>query len=380
MSMKLDKIIFVIAVLTLCGCTAVKNVANDSQSSNQPDRSAETQQKLLFVSNQDGDREVYSVDSDGKNLVQLTENHSDDYDASWSPSGDKILFTSNREKGNTEVYLMNADGTEQVNISQSNGFDGRARWSPDGRSIVFNSDRNGTDLLFIYSLRNKTLTPLQVDGVFSAAEAVWSPDGEWIAFQGYNQFSKSDIWLIRADGSQSRQLTNDPKSEDSRVSWSPDGRKLAYHSRRDHLYNIYIYDLDINKETQITQLRTSDIEPKWSHDGKQLLFLSTRGQYGRTQLCLMQEDGTQQRCLTDERYQVADAIWFDGGRRILHSNWFGSPYSNIFVLDVNSSQLSAVSPAKGYQSEPKASPVVLPINVSYLSGLSTSDKDTRRNL
>jgi TolB protein len=380
MSMKLDKIIFVIAVLTLCGCTAVKNVANDSQSSNLPDNSAETQQKLLFVSNQDGDREIYRVDFDGKNLIQLTNNRSDDYDASWSPSGNKILFTSNRDKGNTEVYLMNADGSEQVNLSQSKGFDGRARWSPDGRSIVFNSDRNGQDLLFVYSLEDNTLSPLPVDGVFSTAEAVWSPDGDWIAFQGYNQFAKSDIWLVKADGSQSRQLTNNPKSEDSRVSWSPDGRKLAYHSRRDHKYNIYIYDLERDLESQVTDLPTSDVEPHWSHNGNQLLFLSTRGQFGRTQLCLMKEDGTQQRCLTDERYQIADPIWLDNDQGILHSNWFGSPYSNIYLLDVNSSRLSAISPAKGYQSEPKASPAVLPHNVSYLSGLAISDKGTRRNL
>ena len=374
----LDKIWIVVFGLLLCACTAVENTNKSLISGGHVAYSP--MNKLLFVSNQDGDREIFTVDLDGNNLTQLTTNHSDDYDASWSPSGDKILFTSNREHGNTEVYMMNADGTEQMNLSQSKGFDGRARWSPDGLSIVFNSDRDGADQLYLISLETRRISPLHVDGVFSSAEAVWSPDGQWIAFQGFNQFAKSDIWLTKADGNHSRQLTDDGKSEDGRVSWSPDGRKIAYHSRRDHRYNIYIYDLTTQKEVQITHLSTSNVEPKWSHDGKQLLFLSARGQFGRTQLCLMQEDGSQQRCLTDERYQITDANWIDDDQGILHSNWFGTRYANIYLLDVNSSELTAISPAKGYQSQAFPRPVVLPNTVASWSRLAALPDGTRRNL
>ena len=60
--------------------------------------------QTLFVSNQDGDREIFVANLDGSAQEQLTNNDSDDYEASWSPSGDLIAFTSNRLKGNTEVF------------------------------------------------------------------------------------------------------------------------------------------------------------------------------------------------------------------------------------------------------------------------------------
>ena len=318
--------------------------------------SSETAQRFLFVSNQDGDREIYTVGLDGTNLTQLTHNNRDDYSASWSPSGDKILFTSNRDNGNTEVYMMNADGSQQINVSQSPGFDGRARWSNDGDTIVFNSDRNGAEALYLFSLASHEIRYLPIDELVFTAEPEWSPDNQWLAFQGFNQANKSDIWLINISTGKAQQLTDNPKSEDSRVSWSPNGRKLAYHSRRDHQYNIYIYDLDLNKESQITHLASSDIEPIWSHDGKQLLFLSMRGRFGRTQLCIMQEDGSQQRCLTDEHHQTADAQWLDNDQGILHSNWFGMRYPNILLLDLKTTTLKVVSPAKGYQTQSQLKP------------------------
>jgi Tol biopolymer transport system component len=380
-NIKLDKVSIFTLSIFLCACTA-------SQKSTQVNN-LETQklvsypnsalQKLLFVSNQDGDREIYTVEFNGGSLRQLTFNSRDDYEASWSPDGDKIVFTSNRDQGNSEVYLMNADGSEQVNLSQSKGFDGRASWSPDGASIVFTSDRDGAETLYLYSFKSSSIRPLSVAGIASAAEPVFSPDGQWIAFRGFNQQAKSDIWLVSIDGRDTQQLTHNEKSEDGRVSWSPDGRKLVYHSRRDHQYNLYIYDLDQQHEIQITNLPNLDVEPNWSHDGKHILFLSARGQLGRTQLCLMQEDGSQQHCLTDERYQIADARWLDDDSGILLINWQETRYSNVYLLDVHDGQLTVVSPANGYQSQPVPRPAVLPNTAPATGSFTASLADFRRN-
>ena len=67
---------------------------------------------------------------------------SDDYSPAWSPDGSKIAFQSNRD-GNWEIYTMNADGSNQTNISNNDFDDGSPSWSPDGSKIAFNTVRDG---------------------------------------------------------------------------------------------------------------------------------------------------------------------------------------------------------------------------------------------
>ncbi|MFW6139613.1 MAG: TolB family protein [Spirochaetota bacterium] len=77
-----------------------------------------TGDKIAFVSNQDGDTEIYVVNSDGTNLKKLTDNSSVDFSPTWSPDGDKIVFVSDRS-GKFELYTMNADGSDQKLIPTS---------------------------------------------------------------------------------------------------------------------------------------------------------------------------------------------------------------------------------------------------------------------
>lgn len=65
---------------------------------------------IAFISNRDGNTEIYTIESDGSSLLNLTNNEATDYAAQWSPGGQSILFYSNRE-GNNEIYAMHADGS-----------------------------------------------------------------------------------------------------------------------------------------------------------------------------------------------------------------------------------------------------------------------------
>ena len=92
--------------------------------------------RIAFQSTRDGDFEIYLLDPDGGNLVQLTFNDARDLRPTWSPDGRRIAFQSDRD-GDREVYVMNADGSNQVRLTRNPGEDGYAAWSPDGRRIVF---------------------------------------------------------------------------------------------------------------------------------------------------------------------------------------------------------------------------------------------------
>ncbi len=102
--------------------------------------------RIAFISARDDDHdfEIFTMNADGTNPVQLTFNAADEFHPTWSPDGTKIAFTSARDGlSNYEIYTMNADGSDQVNISKSPNIDWEPDWSPDGTLIAFSSNRTG---------------------------------------------------------------------------------------------------------------------------------------------------------------------------------------------------------------------------------------------
>ncbi len=114
----------------------------------------------------------------------------------------QISFISDRE-GNLEIYLLNLDGDELINLTNSPGTDLGGGWAPDGDRLVFTSDRDGMPSLYILDVaavlegaQESTVTRLTD---FPSGNPTWSPDGEWIAFLGDRE-GQVDIFLIRPDG------------------------------------------------------------------------------------------------------------------------------------------------------------------------------------
>ena len=108
-------------------------------------------QRIAFVSNRDGNVEIYLMNADGTGVTRLTNHGSEDSRPSWSPNGQQIAFDSNRD-GNVEIYLMNADGSGLARLTDHPARDGHSVWSPDGRHIAFFSERDGD--LQIYVMRH----------------------------------------------------------------------------------------------------------------------------------------------------------------------------------------------------------------------------------
>ncbi len=94
-------------------------------------------------------KDIYIVDADGSNLIQLTSHEADDREPAWSPDGTKIAFESLRDGNNWDLFTMNADGSNIQNISNSADSENHPVWSPDGTRIAFESNRDGNWEIYV---------------------------------------------------------------------------------------------------------------------------------------------------------------------------------------------------------------------------------------
>src|SRR5882672_7280077 len=98
--------------------------------------------KIAFTSDRNGHQEVFVMNENGTNPVQLTNTAGLSSAPAWSPDGKKIAFGTNRD-GNVEIYVMNEDGSNQTRLTVNTGSDNAPAWSPDGTHIAFHTNRDG---------------------------------------------------------------------------------------------------------------------------------------------------------------------------------------------------------------------------------------------
>jgi Tol biopolymer transport system component len=224
---------------------------------------------IVFVSDRDGNLEIYSMRADGTHVARLTRNRARDVVPAWSPNGRKIAFTSNRD-GNRELYVMNADGSDQRRLTHNPARDLFPTWSPDGQRIAFSREsKRGTFAGPIHVVNADGSGERKLTEIRNADCCLaWSPNGASIAYVG----DDLQIYLLSPDGTGQRRLTRNNAS-DCCPAWSPDGTKIAFASNRkggDGKYRIYVMTADGSRQRQVARLL--GIRPTFSPDGRRLAF------------------------------------------------------------------------------------------------------------
>ena len=179
--------------------------------------------KILFTSARDGNRDVYIMNPDGSEQVNLTQHPADDQRAVWSPNGEQILFVSDRG-GVRDLYLMDPDGSKIRRVFKSKMEDWRINptWSPDGKQFAY-ARVNWDKLMFTLYI-----APLgkQEEEEFSmdSSDPAWSPDGTEIACVVGGRITLINV----RTGAQKQLLPKKVESFQRFASWSAAGDKLAF--------------------------------------------------------------------------------------------------------------------------------------------------------
>src|ERR1700694_659575 len=191
---------FILSFLLLCATTLCCTAADRILMTRLGPRRAS-----LFVANADGSGERV-----------LTEGALD-YNPAWSPDGQWIVFTSERN-GSADLYRMRPDGSGVERLTDDPAYDDQAAFSPDGNQIAFVTTRSaGTANLWILDLKTRQARPL-TSGAGGDFRPAWSPDGQWIAFSSdrgssmpfakgrWEQLHLVDIYLVKPDGGGLRRI------------------------------------------------------------------------------------------------------------------------------------------------------------------------------
>lgn len=304
--------------------------------------SADSTDTIVFTVNRSGFGEIWVMDSDGRNRIQLTEPSPPEVDASgstspaWSPDGRLIAYAStgdavDEDQGDVEIYVMGADGGDRRRLTHDDINDATPAWSPDGQRIAFaHTPRLGTEdadgVIVVMNADGTgrieiTRHPETPDVIFDSHPA-WSPDGSLIAFTRATFASSIEprvaIYTIDPTGGGERLRIEDA----AQPAWSPDGSRIVFTSTRDRhgetcfhecspSGEIYVAWADGTDPQRLTKSQADEHSPTWAPDGQRIAFASDRSNRDdhENEIYVMAMDGSGLQRLTTNDVWDLEPSW-----------------------------------------------------------------------
>jgi Tol biopolymer transport system component len=317
-------------------------------------------ERIVFSIQDAQGSQIYTSNSDGSGLAQITNDTASNVTPRWSPDRTIIAFASDRD-GTSQLYLVQPDGSNVRQLTRDPAGAYAPTWSPDGTRLAFVSGTDDQARLSVLDLSNDVISPLS--GVpLGVSTPDWSPDGRRIAFglRAATSDGESDIFSVRADGTGGLlNLTNRPDA-DLLPMWSPDSRRIVYQRGAAAQAQIYVMNANGTAQTQLTSEPAGNQQPTWASNGRQIAFVGLREQ--QRVLLTMNDNGEQIIEIVRSRLTITTPHWqpapttdrdeqlvyvddngLENGRSILQINSNGTGLTQLVASERG--QLSNTTPA-----------------------------------
>ena len=240
---------------------------------------APTTAKIVFRSSRDNNREIYIMNPDGSGQVRLTHHRADDVRPTWSPTGEQILFASDRDRflRSWDLYLMDPDGTNVRRVFGKSKDRSNAAWSPDGKQIAYSRRELGGTYIYIGTIDGK-----KEERVAIGSSPTWSPDGTEIAFLSGFENKRVQINILNVRTKKQKVLfprEAQPSWINGGLVWSLTTDKLAFSWNQEaepknvDMETIYTLNSDGTGLKQITSdAAPRETSPVWAPQGDALLY------------------------------------------------------------------------------------------------------------
>jgi len=302
-------------------------------------------ERIFFETSRPATWDIYELAGPGKPPRRLTDDPGLDYDAAPSPDGRWLVFTSER-RGSPDLFVLDLQSGEAPRLLiDSEAMEDQAVISPDGKTIVFVSSRDGNAEIFALPFEPERTQTLEravnlTHHPGSDLRPAFSPDGKTIAFSSdrgvaatarfsgfpFSRLRPTDIYLMNADGSGQRRLTDSP-AWDGSPSFSPDGKTLFFYSDRTDnsdekkpKYRIWSIEIDGTKSHPIPVQTAHAVSPSATRDGRVVFAASgERGAYVSSQykdprILSVKVDGTDEREESDSVRDYWGPVLGAGGK------------------------------------------------------------------
>lgn len=258
-----------------------------------------------------------------------------DYDASWSPNGKKIIFTSTRDR-NAELYVADLKKGSLQRITRCLASDDQATFRPTGKFIAFRSDRFETSAVYRAKLDGDDCTllvPIRDGRGYPAASGMpsYSKDAKWLALLRDEQGSPRAM-LANANGEDSKPISAHGDGE-ATVAWA--GAQLVYSGQRDGQQDILIANADGSEERNLTPARDDswDADASASLDGERIVFARWRN--GQSDIWTVNADGSGLTQLTDGPEQDRRPRFSPNGKSIVFDRAGADGNSRLWIMKAN---------------------------------------------